>query len=181
SIAELFRQSVQPKKAQSFSWGWVFLSVLSLAIAYYCMSTAKVTNLFQRMLIIFPCILLGTYLFFTQASVAFVRFVSKSKRLFYRGKNLFVLAQLRFRLKENARILFMVAILSSIVLTSVGVSFTYYFESERLAQEQHPYHMNLVGSPGGITPQKIRQSAKKHQVTIQQEMHLPFVRFEQNN
>src|SRR5690606_38850405 len=54
-------------------------------------------------------------------------------------------------------------------------------ESERLAQEQHPYHMNLVGSPGGITPQKIRQSAKKHQVTIQQEMHLPFVRFEQNN
>src|SRR5690606_4851429 len=126
------------------------------------------------MWIILPCVLLGTYLFFTQTSVAVIKFLSKSKRFFYRGKNLFIFAQLRFRLKENARILFMVFILSSIVLTAVGVSFTYYFESERLAEEQHPYHMNLIGSPGGVTPQKVKQTAQKHHVTIQQEIHIPF-------
>lgn len=175
SIAELFRDAVKPKKAQPFSVFWIFVAIISLVSAYILMWRSEINELGWRMPLIFLLILFGTYFTFTQVSVAAIDRLSRSKSFFYRGKNLFILSQLRFRLKDNARILFMVAILSSAVLSAVGVSFTYYVDVERLATELSPYHLNINGEPGGVTPEQVKQKAEQHNMTITGEWHLPFI------
>lgn len=175
SIAELFRQVVKPKKAPTFSIIWLLLACCALSIAYVLMWQTPANELMWRMPIIFICMIVGTYLLFTQISVAIVEKLLKTKSFFYRGKNLFILSELRFRLKDYAKILFLVTILSSAVLSSVGVSFTYYVDAERLAAEQSPYHLNIVGEPGGVTPQVVKQETRKHGFSITGEWHLPFI------
>ena len=175
SIAELFREAVKPKKAQPFSWTWTLTAIVSLVVAYSLMWNTEVNELGWRMPAIFFLILLGTYLTFTQASVGAIEKFTRAKSFVYRGKNLFILSQLRFRLKDNARILFMVAILSSVVLTSVGVSFTYYVDAERLANDLMPYHLNLNGEPGGVSPTQVKKEVKRHGLAITDEWHLPFI------
>lgn len=175
SIAELFRDAVKPKKAPSFSIVWTLTAVLSLGIAYVLVWQTKLNELGWRLPLIFFLILLGTYLAFTQASVVAIAKLSRAKPFFYRGNNLFILSQLRFRLKDNARILFMIAILSSAVLTSVGVSFTYYMDAERLANDLMPYHLNINGEPGGVSTSQVKEKAKQHGLTVTKEWHLPFL------
>lgn len=176
SIAELFRQAVKPKKAQPFSIGWILIALASLLSAYVLMwGGSEVNQLGWRIPLIFPLILIGTYFAFTQISVAVIEKLTQSKSFFYRGKNLFILSQLRFRMTDNARILFMVAILSSAVFTSVGVSFTYYVDAERLAMEQAPYHLNVIGEPGGLSTEEVKKQIKQHNLSIKGEWHLTFL------
>lgn len=175
TIVQLFRDAVKPKKAQPFSWTLTFIAILSLVLAYGFMWNTQMNELSMRMPLIVFLILLGTYLAFTQASVAIIEKLSRTKSFVYRGKNLFIFSQLRFRLKDNARILFMVAILSSIVLTAVGVSFTYYVYAERLANDLIPYHLSINGEPGEMSTDKVKKMVKQHGLAITGEWHFPFV------
>src|SRR5690606_12065081 len=86
SIAEIFRQSVKPKKAPTFSLGWLILGIGSLGIAYTLLWKTNLTELMNRIPWIFILIIIGTYLAFTQISVVIVEKLSQTKSIYFRGK-----------------------------------------------------------------------------------------------
>ncbi|UQZ74395.1 ABC transporter permease [Niallia circulans] len=63
---------------------------------------------------------LGTYLLFTQLSVYFIRKIKGDKSIFWKKTNMLLFSDLSFRMKDNARTFFLVAIISTVAFSAIG-------------------------------------------------------------
>ncbi|GAA4876032.1 ABC transporter permease YxdM [Paenibacillus vulneris] len=63
----------------------------------------------------------GTYLFYSQLSVLMIRLLMRSRKAVWRGINLLWLSEMAYKLKDNARILFLVTVVTSIACMSVSI------------------------------------------------------------
>lgn len=176
SINEILREKVQEKKSPTFSVWLVVVSLICILSAYTFSFTVSFAGMMKYFLVILVMILIGTYLGYTQLSVAVMKLIEKMPRLFYHKINMFLFSQLRFRLKDNARILFLVTIFTSIVLTSVGVSITYYIEADKVAQEQSPYHISIINSP--IHPSQMQKKITANGLRSKKYIHFSIVQME---
>jgi len=69
---------------------------------------------------------LGTYLFYTQLSVYLLKMARAFPRLYYRGINLLWLTDLRFRIRDNALLLFVVTIVTAASVTAMAAVHSVY-------------------------------------------------------
>lgn len=119
-LIDLFQSAERPKKEPKVS---VFLSILSallLSVSYYLAATATMANLLFRMLPVIAMTVIGTYFFYTQLSVFITKLLQKNHSLFWRKTNLITISSLAYRLKDNARMFFMVTIVSTVAFCAVG-------------------------------------------------------------
>ncbi|WP_168188856.1 ABC transporter permease [Thermoflavimicrobium daqui] len=74
---------------------------------------------------IIPLILLlnmiGTYFFFSQLIVLAILLLKKNRWLFWRGTNLLWISDMAYKMKDNARMLSMVTIITTMACTSIGL------------------------------------------------------------
>src|SRR5690625_6765990 len=63
---------------------------------------------------------LGTYLLFSQLSVYVIRKLKGNKLLFWKKTNMLLFSDLSYRMKDNARAFFMVAIISTVAFSAIG-------------------------------------------------------------
>lgn len=63
---------------------------------------------------------LGTYFLFSQISVFVIGRLKKNKRLFWKKTNMILFSDLSYRMKDNARAFFMVAIISTVAFSAIG-------------------------------------------------------------
>ncbi|MFN2744919.1 FtsX-like permease family protein [Bacillus sp. z60-18] len=96
------------------------LAALLLASGYYVALAAKGNGVFIAMLPVTIVVILGTYLLFTQLSVFVIRRLKKRESLFWRKTNMILFSDLSFRMKDNARTFFMVAIISTVAFSAIG-------------------------------------------------------------
>jgi ABC-type antimicrobial peptide transport system permease subunit len=171
SISQVLREKVKEKKQPVFSGWLVILSLVCISIAYYLSFTASFAEMIKHLFLIIILLLVGTYFGYTQLSVAAISLLEKFPKWFYRGTNLFLFSQLRYRLKDNARILFLVTIFTSIVLTSIGVSFTYYMEADTVGEEQAPYHLSAIDNP--LKPLHMQQKLQANK--LKTKTHIQFI------
>lgn len=120
-VAEVLRGASRPKPQPRFSLWLVALCVLSIGGAYGLALSSTGSNLERRLLPIMVLLLAGTYLLFTQSSVAILRGLQRNRGVYYRHTNLLTVSQMVHKMKDNSRILFMVTILPTLVLGMVGL------------------------------------------------------------
>src|SRR5699024_5557232 len=65
-------------------------------------------------------VITGTYLLFTQLSVFVIRKLKNNEKLFWRKTNMLLFSDLSYRMKDNARAFFMVAIISTVAFSAIG-------------------------------------------------------------
>lgn len=65
-------------------------------------------------------VVLGTYLLFSQLSVYLIRKLKSRKNLFWRKTNMLLFSDLSYRMKDNARSFFIVAIISTVAFSAIG-------------------------------------------------------------
>ncbi|MED1116043.1 ABC transporter permease [Bacillus paramycoides] len=65
-------------------------------------------------------VVLGTYFLFTQLSVYVLRVLKKKENIFFKKTNILTISDLVFQLKDNAKMFFMVTIISTVAFTAVG-------------------------------------------------------------
>lgn len=147
SIMEMFRGARAPKKTPRFSWILSFISVLAIGSAYYLAYTANIMSILIRMLPILVLIIPGTYFLFTQCSIALATIMKKKKTYYFRNLNLLTVSDLTFKLKDNARLLFFVTILSAVAFTSSGVLYGLFQSAEVEAVRYVPQDVTMV-APG---------------------------------
>jgi len=119
-LIDLFQAGEKPKTEPKVS---IFLSLLSaflLIISYYLAATATMQTLLFRMLPVIAMTIVGTYFFYTQLSVFITKILQKNRRLVWKKTNLITISSLAYRLKDNARMFFMVTIFSTVAFCAVG-------------------------------------------------------------
>lgn len=104
------------QKTPKFSLWSVFLGVLCLAIGYY-LAISQSRNV---VIDLFPILILtgaGTYLLFSQILVMILTYLRQRP---LGGIELLVVSRLAYRLKDHARVLTVVTMLTAVVLTGMG-------------------------------------------------------------
>ncbi|WP_054950545.1 ABC transporter permease [Numidum massiliense] len=172
-IIDMIKAARRPKKPPLTSKWLVVVAVLCLAAGYGLAWVSGSMIVFTM----FPILILtviGTYFLFTQGSVAILRAIQKSRRYYYRGTHMLSVSQLVFKLKDNARVLFTVAILSAVVLTATGVLYSFYEGSMAGIKQNTPYTIGFtergVTKDGAkhkvIAPQEVEKILRDHEVTV---------------
>ena len=119
NIAELLKGSRVPKKNPKFSKFKAVLSILLIAGSYVAAVMSKAYIVFT-MIPIFIVVVVGTRLLFTQFSVYFTDKLKNSRHVFYKGINMITLSQIIYKLKYNAKVMFITSILSGVTLATAA-------------------------------------------------------------
>ncbi|MFD0616905.1 FtsX-like permease family protein [Paenibacillus sp. GCM10027629] len=119
-IVDLLMPASTSKKETAYSPWLALLAIACITAAYSMALILNVKNFSLLAGFILLTAITGTYLLFTQFSVLLLRYLKRNTRVYYNRTNLIVLAQLGHKLKDNARMLFMVSILSTVILTASG-------------------------------------------------------------
>lgn len=119
-LIDLFQAGEKPKKEPKVS---VFLSLVSatlLIVGYYLAATTTMQTMMFRILPVIAMTIVGTYFFYTQLSVFITKLLQRNRALFWKKTNMITFSSLAYRLKDNARMFFMVTIVSTVAFCAVG-------------------------------------------------------------
>lgn len=157
-VLELLKGSVKPKKEPKASF---LLSLLGLALLG-AGATAIHGQMSSRSLLIAAVTgIAGTYLFYSQLSVLGLRLLKNSRKRSWRGTNLVWISEMGYKLKDNARILFLVTIVIS--LASMAASFLLSMnQANRASYLSNPFAVSYTiypGLPPGTAVPGCRKSA----------------------
>lgn len=119
-LTELIKANQQPKKEPKASLTLTIIAAVLLIAAYGTALYAKGVLVVFVMLPVIVLVTIGTYLFFTQLSVFMINRLKKRKEIFWKKTNMLLLSDLSFRMKDNARTFFMVAIISTVAFSAIG-------------------------------------------------------------
>ncbi|PAV28150.1 ABC transporter permease [Virgibacillus profundi] len=179
SIMEVFRGSKSPKKAPKFSKALSILSLGAIGTAYYLAYTADLVSMMLRMLPILILIIPGTYFLFTQLSIALTNGLKRNKKYYYHHLNMLTVSDLTFKLKDNARLLFFVTILSAVAFTSSGVLYGLFQSVEMQAERFAPQDVTLI-SKGKTNEAAFRDETKQVKQSFHEE-NIPFEALQVNS
>lgn len=144
SIVHLFHSARGPLKTPRFSWILALLGFGLVVAAYYLAWTSDLTTIGLRMLPILALVIPGTYLLFTQFSILFIHLLKKNKSVYFKETNLLTISDLGYKLKDHARLLFFVTILSAVAFTASGVIYGIFKSAENEAAALIPQDVSLV-------------------------------------
>ncbi|MDL4839874.1 ABC transporter permease [Aquibacillus rhizosphaerae] len=120
----------------------IILSVLAALLLISGYITAMMVEGIYVVYVMIPVILvvtLGTYLLFTQLSVYVIRRLKNNTSIFWRKTNMLLFSDLSFRLKDNARTFFMVAIISTVAFSAIGSLYGFGSYLTKGTKEASPY------------------------------------------
>ncbi|WP_052676086.1 ABC transporter permease [Paenibacillus sp. IHBB 10380] len=106
---ELLKGTSKPKTEPKAS---IFLSLLSVACiggSFFLIQR----DIGQTYLYVLGLGSIGTYFFFTQLSVFMIRILKRSQTFFYRGVNLLWLSEMAYKIKDSARIFFIITVVTA--------------------------------------------------------------------
>jgi putative ABC transport system permease protein len=175
-IIDLMQESKKPKTPPRSSWFLVLISVLCLGAGYGLAYTMSVNTLMMAILPIIFLVVTGTYFLFTQSSVAVFNGLKRNKPFFYRGTNLIVVSQMVHKVKDNARILFLVSVLCGVILTASATLNVFYSGSKEQLIEHMPQSIGFVEDSlttnAVADPEEVRRIIRDHGLTLAYELRL---------
>lgn len=119
-LIDLFQAGEKPKKEPKVSKLLAILSAILLITSYYLAATTTMQTMMFRILPVIAMTIIGTYFFYTQLSVFMTQLLQKNRTIFWRRTNIVTFSSLAYRLKDNARMFFMVTIVSTVAFCAVG-------------------------------------------------------------
>ncbi|MGM7683329.1 FtsX-like permease family protein [Cytobacillus sp. Hm23] len=117
---------------------------LALLLTSYTMSMFTDINMSTAFIILLLTVV-GTYLFFSQISVWMLKLLRKKKKLYWRGYNVLLLSDLTYRVKDNARLFFIVTIVSAVAFTATGVLSVF---KSNMTEMSTKYEIEYLSLPG---------------------------------
>ncbi|SDW11304.1 putative ABC transport system permease protein [Marininema mesophilum] len=129
-VLELLQGSSKPKPEPKVS---IWLSLLSVACFVGAGFLMK-QNIMDKSMNFNLILLLGTvatYFFFTQISMFIIRLLKKNRRFFWRGTNLLWVSDMAYKVKDNARMFFMITMVIAMSCSAIGMILTLNAQNEQ--------------------------------------------------
>lgn len=177
NIIELLKGARVAKPVPKFSRVKAVLSIILIA-AGYIMAVVSGVSIIITM---FPILILtvsGTYLLYSQFSVYFTSKLQKNKGVYYKGINMITLSQIIYKLKDNAKILFIVSILGSVTLTASSSVYSFQKSMQTGIKLNYPQDISFIESGlnnhNVIMPEKVENTLKNqgHEISFKNEIVL---------
>ncbi|XID94643.1 FtsX-like permease family protein [Paenibacillaceae bacterium WGS1546] len=147
-VLELIKGSSKPKKEPKSSVLLSLLAVLLLGAGYTTALLAKGMVVFAVMIPVTLVVIVGTYFLFTQLSVYVIRKSRGNRTLFWRKTNMLFLSDLAYRMKDNARTFFMVAILSTVAFSAIGSLVGFRTMTNNIVVDENPFAFEYTAYEG---------------------------------
>ncbi len=144
TVLTLLTGSRRPKKEPHASTLLALLAFVLLVVAYilavsYRLSPGETVPT-QAFLVIL-LVAVGTYLLYGQLSVFLLQGLQKRRSYAWRGTHLLWISELAYNMKDNARLLFAIAMLLSVAFTATG---TLAVEKSQMDATNSPFAFSLV-------------------------------------
>lgn len=117
-VLELLTGSSKPKKEPKASVLIALLDIALLAVGYWALHGKKLDE--YGLLIAAVSGIAGTYFFYSQLSVWIVKKLQRSRGTAWKGTNLLWISEMSYKLKDNARMLFLVTVVVALACMSAG-------------------------------------------------------------
>lgn len=144
-LIELFKASSMSEKSKKESKLLAVLSIICIFTGYVIyISTLNGMDLILAALVTLFMVVVGTFLFFSSFMYFIIKRQKKNGAKYYKGLNMISTSQLLYRIRSNAKMLAIIAILSATTLTAIGTSISVYFMSSQIVDERSPYSYTLT-------------------------------------
>jgi putative ABC transport system permease protein len=117
-VLELLKGNSKPKREPKASIWLSILCAILLAISFVVLG--KYTLSPKTLIIAAFSGISGTYFFYSQLSVLIIHLLKRNRKRVWRSTNLLWVSEISYKLKDNARMLFLVTIVTSIACISAG-------------------------------------------------------------
>ncbi|WP_337018876.1 ABC transporter permease [Oceanobacillus massiliensis] len=143
-LVELFHAKAKMDKPLKFSFGMALLSICLIVASYYTITKAGDTGIWKdhfnvTLIATTLALIAGTYLFFRQFSGWILQWMSKSKNYFKSNKMLWI-SSLRFSIRGNTINFTFNALISALVIYTVGFIAVDYAIKEDVVKKEFPNH-----------------------------------------
>ncbi|PEA53631.1 ABC transporter permease [Bacillus pseudomycoides] len=143
-VIALLKGNKKPKPEPKAS---ILLSIVAatlIAIGYMLSLTAKPGAVAFLLLPVATIVMIGTYFLYSQLSVFIIKFLKKCKPIYWRKTNLLSFSMLAYRMKDNARMFFMVTIVSTVAFCAIG-TFAAFIETQKgESMKNIPFAFSLI-------------------------------------
>ncbi|WP_002145598.1 ABC transporter permease [Bacillus cereus] len=165
-IIDLLREA-RKQKVEPFAFTWLGVAGIGCIIAAYILCfQVTIMNFIMYFLPIVGLTIGGTYLLFTQGSTVVLKALQKRKQSFYTYPNMFVLSNLIYKMKDNARFLFVISIITAVVSSAVGTLYVYYENMSAKTVDITPHAISYeekgVNTHNIINEDTVQKIVKKH-------------------
>ncbi|MCM3340142.1 ABC transporter permease [Paenibacillus sp. MER TA 81-3] len=120
SLIDLLKGTAKPKPEPKASRVLAILAAVLLIIGYAIAFVVRGILVLFALLPVAIIVSVGTYFLFTQLSVYIINKLKNKKKLYRSSTNMITLSDLAYRMKDNARMFFLVAIISTVAFTAIG-------------------------------------------------------------
>ncbi|MFC5406306.1 ABC transporter permease [Cohnella soli] len=147
-LIDLIKGSAKPKTEPKFSALLSWLAVLLLSCGYAVALIVKGIFVVYAMVPVTIVVIIGTYFLFTQLSVFLIHKFRSKRSFFWRKTNMLFLSDLAYRMKDNARTFFMVAILSTVAFSAIGSLVGFRAMMIKTVKSENPYAFEYIDYSG---------------------------------
>jgi putative ABC transport system permease protein len=123
NVQELLKAGDLGKGIIKFSPIKGIVGIVLILVGYLLAIIARGAFVMFVMVPVIVLVIVGTSLFFNQASVMIIERLKKNPKRFWKKTNMVVFSDLSFRMKDNARAFILVAVISAVAFTSIGALF----------------------------------------------------------
>ena len=158
----------------SFVWVKAFLGIICIGGAYTLIfTTPSPIDIIGRFFPIALLILFGTLFFFSSCSVVLLQALKKNDRYYYKPQNFISVSGLIYRLKQNAKGLSNICILSTVVMVIATTTLALYVGQKEMLSFRFPMETKIsvsdIADGQPTLPQFVHQTAEQYGVTISRE------------
>lgn len=148
SLIEMFQADHKgesmPKGSRMLAYMSITLLGIGYVLAFYFHEVVKFVKRPMEdpvyvPVIILIAIVLGTYFLFSSYTVIVLKKMRSKRNILYNGMNILNISQLLYRVKGNAKLLAIIALLSAVALTAIGTIVSGYFSGQFEAKSKAPY------------------------------------------
>lgn len=168
----------QVEKSEPKANIWLTLiAVLLLGSGYAIALIVEGVEVVMALVPVVLLVTLGTYLLFSQLSVYVIRKLKGNKLLFWKKTNMLLFSDLSYRMKDNARAFFMVAIISTVAFSAIGTLVGFHSLLTDGVKQANPisfvYHVNEDHDPANI--ELIEKTLKDYDLSYDKaEIEIPY-------
>ncbi|MEC0166768.1 ABC transporter permease [Paenibacillus graminis] len=147
-LITLIKADRQPKQEPKASLLLSLLVVLLLGTSYFLSLRASGLEVVMLLAPVVIMVSVGTFLLFTQLSVYLIRKLKGRERFFWRRTNMLLLSDLSYRMKDNARSFFLVAIISTVSFSAIGALYGFQSMLNGALTQKTPYLFTYMSADG---------------------------------
>lgn len=137
-VLKLLKGTRKPKAEPVYSTLLTVISLATLIAGYFLSATTTQKNFASRVIIVTSMVVIATYFIFSQVSIGIIHLLKSSKKIYMNRTKMLCISDMLYRVKDNARMFFLITITSAVALTSIGGIYAYWNSKEAEINSSFP-------------------------------------------